>query len=457
MGDFSGLNVALSALYAQRRGLEITGNNISNANTEGYSRQRIDLQAIGGPRTGTFFSRTLDTGGGVQVTGVSRMRDAFLEIRAALAHGDNGNLSRTQQSLGQVEALFNEPSDQSIAKSMSDFYSGWDDIANNPSDSAARQQLLSRATTLTETINTAATQLSQFRTDGINELSSLTAEVNTMSSNIAQLNDAIRGATSAGLNAGDLQDQRDLLVQQIASKVGATVRAGDNGQVNVFLNGSALVSGNSAMALKLDASTTPVVVRWAGSNNPATISSGDVGGLLGVVNTTLPSYSAALDAVAIKLRDDVNAVHTTGAGLDGVSGRKFFDGTGAADLTVSSDIGGNANNIAAAAVGSGTLDGSIALDIGEMATSDTSAQSAYRTMIVGLGVDTQNNQRRLDIQTKATDQVDGARDSASGVNTDEEMVSMVQYQHAYEAASRFMTSVDQMLDTLINRTGQVGR
>ena len=457
MSDFSSLNVALSALYAQRRGLEITGHNIANANTEGYSRQRVDLQAIGGPRTGTFHSKALSTGNGVNVAGITRFRDAFLEIRAAIAHGDNAGLSRTDRTLRQIEDLFSEPSDLSLAKGLSEFWSGWDDVANHPADPAARAQLLERAATLAKTINQDANQLTQFRSDAISELSSLTDEVNTMSSNIAQLNDAIRSATTAGLNAGDLMDQRDLLVTNLAEKVGATVRPGQHGQVNVFLNGTALVNDNITQALTLDASGSPVVMRWAGSNSAATVSTGEVGGLLGVVNTTLPGYSASLDTIALKLRDDVNALHVGGAGLDAVTGRKFFDATSAADIAVSSDIGTNTDRIGAGAVGSGTLDSTVALDIADLATSTTSAHAMYRSLIISLGVETQSTSRRLDIQTSAVEQIDGARDASSGVNTDEEMVSMVQYQHAYEAAARFLTTIDEMLDVLVNRTGTVGR
>ncbi len=457
MSDFSSLNVALSGLYAQRRGLEVTGNNISNVNTQGYSRQRVDMQSVGGPTTGTFWSGGLDAGGGVNVTGITRFRDSFLEIRAALEHGDSGNLSRANTSLAQIESLFNEPSDLSIAKSMSDFMSGWDDVANHPGDPAARQQLLERATTLAKTINTAANGLAQMRTDSIGELDSLTSEVNTMAANIAKLNGAIRSATTAGLSPNDLLDQRDALVTQLADKIGVTVRPGADGQVNVLLGGTSLVNGDSSLALKVDTTGPNPSIAWVGSNHVATVTGGEIGGLLGIVNATIPTFSASLDAVALKLRDDVNALHVTGSGLDGVSGRKFFDATSATDFAVSANIGTNINNIAAAASGAGVLDGSIALKIGDLATASNGAQALYHQMVVSLGVESQSSQRRLDIQSKAADQIDNARESVSGVNTDEEMVSMVQYQHAYEASARFMTTIDQMLDTLVNRTGLVGR
>ena len=457
MSDFSGLNVALSSLYAQRRGLEITGHNVANANTDGYSRQRVDLQATGGPRTGTFWSRGVDGGGGVNVASITRFHDNFLQIRAALADGDSSHIDQLSGGLHQVEALFNEPTDKGLAKSMSDFWSGWDDVANHPGDNAARSQLLERASTIAATINDAAKQLQQFRTNAISELGSLTTDINTIAANVASLNKAIRGAVTSDLNAGDLMDQRDQLVSELSAKIGATIRPTAYGQINVFVNGTALVSEESSNAVTLDSSGSPVTMRWAGSNHQTTVTTGMAGGLLEMINTKLPAYSSSLDGVALKLRDDVNAAHVGGAGLDGATGRKFFDATSALDLAVSTDIGTNTDHIAAGASGAGSLDGSVALALAELHTSTTGADSTYRSMMVGLGVETQSAKRRSDIQTQTTDQLKSAQESVSGVNTDEEMVSMIQYQHAYEAAARYMTAIDQMLDVLVNRTGQAGR
>ena len=457
MSEFGGLNVALSALMSQRRGLEVTGNNVANANTEGYSRQRVNLAAVGGPITGTFFSRPNGVGNGVNVQSVTRFRDAFLEISGALERGASGQLKQSSSVLGQIEALFAEPSDQSIAKNFNDFWAGWDDVANHPSDAASRDQLLQRGATLAASLNHASDQLGEFRSEAISQLTSLTTDVNTMASNIASLNSAIRSATTNGADASSLQDQRDLLVQQLSEKVGGTVRYGDNNMANIYVGGTALVDGDTTNALQVDTSGSSVALRWTVNGTAATVPSGNLGGLLGVINTTLPSYSSGLDAVAVQLRNTVNSIHQAGAGLDGVTGRKFFDGTGAADLAISADIGTNTDHIAAGATGSGTLDGSVAQNLADLATSSTGPDASYHSYIVNLGVESQSAQRRSQIQDATVAQIDNERDANSSVSTDEEMVSLVQYQHAYEAASRYLTTVDQVLDQLINRTGTVGR
>src|SRR5262245_46362044 len=167
MSDFGALHIALSSLYAQRRGLELAGHNIANANTEGYSRQRVDMVNAGPPLNPAFWSRWEGDGAGVRVEDVVRYRDQFLEIRAALEHGAMGHLEQSEAVLGRLEQLFAEPGDLGLGGQFSEFWAGWDDVANNPGDIAARTQLLERATTLSTGFNEAARAITQMRVDTI--------------------------------------------------------------------------------------------------------------------------------------------------------------------------------------------------------------------------------------------------------------------------------------------------
>jgi flagellar hook-associated protein 1 FlgK len=560
MSEMSGLQTALSALYAQRRGLEVVGQNIANANTDGYSRQSVDLQEIGGPSVPAFWARYTGTGSGVQVADITRYRDLFLEIRGALEHGTQGHLDQLKNALGSLETLFGEPSDQGIQEQMTELWSGFDDVANNVDSAASRQQLLQRATTLANTFNTTASNLGTMHQSTLSELNALVDDVNTKAASVAKLNEAIKARKAGGLDANDLMDQRDLMAQDLANKIGATIRSGEDGQIALSVGGTSLVYGASSEKLVVDSTTSTTVIRWQKDNYPASVSSGEAGGDLQILNQTLPQYMSGLDAIAVQLRDQVNALHSaiggtldvaasnqsaagtlsfqmalnggaaqtvsltgadwsgaggaaalqtalqtaidtaigagnatvavtggsgsplsvsltptgtnsvtvqasgtnpgfatllgdTAVGLDGVGGRKFFTGTSAATLAVSSDIGTNANAIAAGAASQGTLDNSVAIKLAEMAQSTTGADSAYRAYIVGLGVDSQTTQQRSSIQQKTTDAVDNQRDSNSSVSNDEEMVNLVQYQRAYEASSRVISVIDSMLNTLINGTG----
>jgi flagellar hook-associated protein 1 FlgK len=172
------------------------------------------------------------------------------------------------------------------------------------------------------------------------------------------------------------------------------------------------------------------------------------------LNTTLPSYRRQLEDVVTELASSVNDLHSNGFDLDGSPGKPFFTITGSPLAGLEVAITKPAE-IAASASATSKLDGSIALRIAELSGKD--ADFSYRKFIVGLGVETQTAQRRAEIQQAITDRIDAYRDADSGVNIDEEMTNMVAYQQAYSAAARFLTAVDEIIDTLINRTGHVGR
>jgi len=309
VSNFSALHTALSSLYSQRRGLELAGHNIANANTEGYSRQRIDMVNVGPPLSPAFWSRWNGDGRGVEVQDVVRYRDQFLEIRAALEHGAEGHLDQARLVLDRLEQLFAEPGDVGLARQFIDFWAGWDDVANNPADPAARTQLVERARTLVTGFNEAAAAIAQLRTDTITELDALVADVNATAATVARLNETIKNAEIAGLSSNDLQDRRDLLANELARMIGATIRPGKWGQVSLYVGGTPLVTEGHAEALQLDAGGSPVVIRWVKDGFAASVSSGTAGGKLEAVNTTFPAYLADLDTIATRLRDDVNALH----------------------------------------------------------------------------------------------------------------------------------------------------
>ncbi len=560
MSDFAGLRVALSALQAAQRGVDVSAQNIANANTDGYSRQRVDLVNVGAPAVPAIWSTYSGTGGGVRIDAITRFRDAFMEIRAALEHGSMASLDQSATTMNKIQQLFNEPSDTGIQSQLSNLWSAFDTVANNPSEPAARTQLLETATTLATSINGVSQKLTQQRTDTISELGATVADINQTAQSLAQLNKAIQANTVAGLPINDLEDQRDLLANKLAEASGASLQATDFNQVNVVLNGTALVQEGNAQTLTVDSSGSPVVLRWTASNAAATVNSGKAGGELDAINTTIPGYIAKIDNVATTLRDEVNQLHgaisgsiattaqdqsgsgnlqfdvgldggafatvtvagadwsgaggagalqtamqtaidaaigagnatvtvsggngnplalsvaptgthqlqvratganagfatllgTTPVGSDGIGGRAFFSGNDALSLAVSSSVANNPGAVAAGTAAGGPLDNSNAIALAQLSESTTGADTAYRQLIVQLGVDTQTATNRDQIQQASTKSLDNARQQVAGVNTDEEMTNLVQYQHSYEAAARVMTTIDSMLNTLINNTG----
>lgn len=444
MGTFDGLTTGLSALYAQRRAVEVAGQNIANVNTEGYSRQRVGMVADSGPITPGLFSRYDGPGQGVRAVDVVRIRDQFLEARAHREQATGSYLTTMQTSLGRIELAFGEPSDTGIAAQLSDFWAGWDDVGLNPADPAARAQLVERASTLTASIRHLDGALAALSDASTTQLAAVVADVNGIAGRIAALNGSIRSATNAGLSANELADQRDRLVLQLADQVGATTRVDDAGGVDVYLGSMALVRGTTAEPLAVDLGSGPGTVRvvWADDGLGTTVG-GQASALLEVVNVVVPGHRADLATVAQALHDDVNAIHATGFDQDGNPGGPFFT-MGPDGIGVSAAVLGSTRAVAAAA-SAGAVDGSIARQLAAQTGPDT----AYRELVVRLGVATQAANRRVEVQDSIVRQVDAARESQAGVNIDEEMTNLVAFQHAYSAAARFVTVVDELVDTII--------
>jgi flagellar hook-associated protein 1 FlgK len=462
VSTFSGLNAATTALWAQRRALDVTGQNIANVNTDGYSRQRVDLQAIGGSVVPAFYSTSPGIGAGVSADDVTRIRDAFLEGRGHTEHANSARLQVETDALEQVQTAFREPGDTGIQSLLSDMWDGWEDVANSPDTDAARAQVLERLQSLVGGLQFSAASL-QAQSDQTQEnLSVLVNDVNKAATSIAELNKAIRGAHQNNLPANDLTDRRDVLVMQLADQVGATVRPNQDGMLDVTVGGMSIVSGSSASALKL-ATVGPPRIETAAGGYQVNVG-GQAGGHLTALNTIIPNSLAELNKVAANLTTSLNAQHRLGHDGYGDPGGDILTGTTAATVSVAFS---DPRKIAASSIASApaippavkipNLDNSNADKIAKLRDEPLGVDAGYRKMIVALGVQAAVSIRNQDIQAVITTQVDAARESVAGVNIDEEMSNMLAFQHAYSAAGRMVTAIDQTLDTLINRTGIVGR
>ena len=479
MSTFSGLSIGLSSLYAQRRGLELTGHNIANANTEGYSRQRLRLEADGGPLVPALHSRWNGAGNGVTTADVERLRDVFLEARSVQERGTDAGLRGGQVLLGRVEAILSEPGDSGIQSQLADFWAGWDDVANQPDSLAARSQLLERSQTLASGLNGASERLETQWSASREQLDATIQDINSTADSVAEYNRRIMTATKSGLTPNDLADQRDLLVQRLGQLAGVTLRPGDAGSVDVYLGGTALVRGDAAERLAVTGARalptpqidppavtpTPLVrVTWERDGYPVTLG-GSGGGLVQGINDVLPRYRDQLSALSGTLLRQVNDAHAGGYDAEGVRGGDFFASDASGRLTLAfqgpakaaaSDSGATYTDPTTGRV-SGNRGGANAALMAELAGAAGGPDELYRQIVVSLGVEAQTANRRVDIQANILSQIDAAREAEAGVNLDEEMTSMLAYQRAYEGAARFVSAVDQMLDTLINRTGIVGR
>lgn len=461
-GTFSSLNTALSALQYNRVALDIASGNVANANTEGYSRRRVEAAAVGAPAQPALWSRYPSVAGeGVRVAAVNRMTDPLLDVRARREHGNQGYLDVRQSVLERVESGVGEPGDNGVAAAINGLRSAWYDLANNPSSQAARSQVLGKATTVADAIRIQARNIATEAGDLRVRAQANVSEINTLAGDLAATNKSIATATLNGTDAGSLLDKRDLLAMRLSDLTGAVATTRADGGFDLSVNGVSLVNGQNAGTFAV---ATGIDALGNSDGNPVTFAitdpsgvtttvpsgmTGELGGVTDLLNTTLPAYQAGLGAVAQQLADELNTTHQAGFDLAGTAGTPLFS-YNPADPAASLQIAiTDPNLLAASGLPGGVLDGTNATALAGV----NGAAQAYQRLVNGLGTEVGSAQRLAANQQTLTSQVDSSREQLSGVSLDEEMVTMLAAQRAYEAAARVMSTVDSVLETLINRTG----
>jgi flagellar hook-associated protein 1 FlgK len=467
VSTFSGLNTAASALYAAQRAIDVTGQNVANVNTEGYSRQRVNLQSIAATAVPAIWSGGNQVGQGVNSDSVIRIRDAFLESQAQVAHAATANLTVQSATLTSVESSFQEPGPTGIQSMLTNMWTGWSDIANHPTDPGARAQLLQRTQTLVAGLHSVDGSLNSQWSNTRDSLQTQLDDVNASAKSIADLNQAIKRATDAGKATNELQDKRDVLVLHLSESVGATSTPAGDGTLSVTVGGVTLVAGNSALGLTLtgtgDPSTLPAnppVIRTSPGNTPVDVG-GTAQGQLTSLTTIIPGYMKQLNTIAQQLATQVNTGNQGGFDVNGAPGGPMFDDGAGGVTTINA---GNINlliktpdKVAAAKLGSTSVppiaksaDGGNADAMYQQRLLDTGVDTAYRKMIVAMGVESATAKSNLGTQSVVSSQVDSSRDSVAGVSIDEEMTNMLQFQHAYSAAGQLVSTINSMLDDLMN-------
>jgi flagellar hook-associated protein 1 FlgK len=446
-GGFSGLNTALSALRYQQVALDVANNNIANVNTAGYVRRRAESGAVAAPDLPAMWSRYDGHGDGVRTQRVSRLVDPLLEARSRRENGTLSYLTAQQIVLNRVETAINEPGDNGLTAALQELRAAFQDLAADPSGSAARETVLAKAAAVASAFKTQSDNITAETADQQMHARTVVGQVNDAATELARLNRTIKVAELNRTDVGTLYDQRDVLALDLAKLTGADVAVQPDGQYDVAVGGQPLVVGDTATVMDL-AAGPPTMVSIGGTALAAGFS-GELGAVVDVLNTTLPSYRQSLDAIATQFAQQVNAQHQLGKGLDGSTGLALFTidpADPAATLGVAiTDL----DQVAAAAASAGDFDGSNA----DALSVSTTVESDYGTLVTRFGSTVASVNRQAANQQTLTQQVDDEREQLAGVNLDEETVNMVAAQHAYEAASKMLTVMDSILDTLINRTG----
>lgn len=488
---FTTLNTAKLALSAQQAALQTTGNNVSNASTPGYTRERVDLQP-----TTPFPSVGMNQpdipgqeGTGVEATSVTRVRDSFVDQQVRQQTTSNGYWAAKSDSLSQMENIMNEPSDSGLSKVMNNFWGAMQDLSNDPTNSGAQSVVVQDGQTVADTFHYLSSSLTQVKNNIGSNIGITAGQVNSLAKQINDLNRQIANVEPSGMTANTLYDQRDQLVDQLSkiadiqvstSPSGGHPAAGAAGLYTIQIKSTdpttnattftTLVDGKTLTTSQLTANPDTNTISIGGQPVPPV--GGKLQGLMDSYNKDLPDMLNRLNTMAQNLNDAVQSKIDQANGTTGTIPALFTMDTtkpAAMGINVNSNLLTDPSSVAAGQLVSAdptdpnnTQKIPVALSIANALNSDTYAfdptnpnqkmtfQGYYQQAIGQMGVNAQAANRMTTNTQSLLDSATQRRDSTSGVSIDEEMTNLIQYQHAYSAAARMVTTINTLLDTVVN-------
>jgi len=488
---FFGLEVGLRGLLAHQKAIDVTGNNISNASTEGYSRQRVDLTEAE-PWPSPAFNQPIGAGQmgtGATVDQIARLRDSFADAMLRSNVNGQGFWDSKEEVLSKLESITSDTSGSGLTNQLNSFFYAWQEVSKDPG-SVNRAVLLENAKGLVSFFHDSSSGLTQLNQDTNQVILSKVTEVNDISAQIADLNRRIAAVeqghvlpTPTGsvvvreMNANDLRDKRDLLLDRLA-KYGTISVSEDNVTGIVSVNMGPAVGGIKLVDGLVPNSVTTSSDAQGNVSLSADLGRGTISGYLAGRDQSLKNVRDNLDKLVNELIVQVNTLHSQGVDAAGGTGNNFFTGSSAADIGLNPVVSADANKIAAAQMPVGypgvlpaSGDGSNAFAIYSLLNklppggivdpsnpnSDQTLHAFWQGTILNLGIQGKEAIDNSKNQELMVQQMENRRQEVSGVSLDEEMTNMVKYQHGYNAAARVITVMDELLDTVVNRLGTVGR
>ena len=496
---FSGIYIALRALQAQQVSLDITGHNVANANNPNYSRQTAVHTATRPFPTPTmgYTSSNGQVGTGVEISPIVRMRDSFVDMRLRQQMQSRNFWETIEQGLSQVELFFNEPSENSIHYALDQLWDSLQDLSRDPELMAVREVVVQRAQLLVESIRGTREHLQRLSENLNDNIPIKVGEVNILAQRLAALNAEIGKVSATGSMPNDLLDTRDALLEDLSKLVDIEVVQDFGNMVTVTIGGATLVHRGKAYELSTATEKDSAFsydknqIVWKDTGSKAQISGGEIGGMLKLRDEELQYFIEQLDQWTWEFAVEFNKIHQNGYDLYGDGGAydpsdpnsqvfRFFTFDtletppdldsphdaratfAAANIKINADIVKDVGKIRASSLPDARGNGDNALQLAKLrseppGTSTVTLGDKFNAIIANLGVKAQEAIRMTENQVVLENHLLNLKESISGVSLDEEMANMIRFQHAYSAAARMMTAVDETLDIIINRLGIVGR
>lgn len=463
MGVFDYISISRTALGAFRQGMNIAGYNVANANTEGYSRRVMQL----GP-TQTVEVRNGIIGTGVDVTGVKRQRDAFLDFATRRELGRMGTDKSREEILSALEPVLGGTDSAGLTTALTSFFDSFETLSVQPDSPSSRANVVAQADNLASTLNRVDAQFDEAQRNADSRVVATLDRVNAILVQVRQINLDITSQEAGGAEASDLRDQRDKLLDELSQKVPVRIVEANNGQTSVFLDstGDPLLAGVSMrqlQAVKTADGFTHVSIDRGGeiTDISGALGGGELGGYLEARDTDIASYRTQLDTLASVIANQFNTVQKAGFDHAGNAGVAMFvpDPPGAhaaAAIRINSAVEADPNLVAASSAAGEAGNNSnalafVALRTRTLASLGDQTISGYAAgVIAGVGTDVKSVSAGLEASQTIVDSLDQQRSAISGVSLDEEAADLVRWQQAFQASARFLQMSNQMIDEVLN-------
>ncbi len=451
------------SLMNSQTALQTVGHNIANKSTEGFSRQRVELQT-----NVPITEGNLQIGMGARAGVVTRVNNPWLEKQIQREGMSMGYQDSRADALGRVEQIYNEQNNKGLNQYVTDFFNSFRELSNNPESLASRTMVRESAVALGKDFGRVVTQLKDVQQDLDGQIVTTVDEINQITKEIASLNEKIQMVEVQQVPSNDERDRRDLLLKKLGEKIDISWAEGRDGMVSVTAGNTAiLVSGTSSSELRARETDTRnrMDVFFVGTSTPANITNqitgGRIGGALNVRDNVIEDLLGHVDQMAYTMAKEVNKAHIEGFDKTGKQGVLFFDMPdqvkGAAQsMALNKTIFNDVGRIAAAAQPGAAGDNTVANVISSlqyreiMGEGTATLDDYYNTQVGQIGAVAQRAVKAQESQKNIMSQLTNIRESISGVSLDEETTKMIEFQKTYDASARLIKTADEMFDTVLN-------
>lgn len=444
------LSLASQALNADTGALSVINNNLANANTQGYSRETVNLSAEALAGSGQSEVN------GVSFGGFTSVRNQVLQLNINQKTSELGSLNTQSSAWSEIESGFSS-STGDLGSSLSNFFSAFSTLSTNPDDAATRQTALSSASQLVSAFHQAASVLSEAQAGADSSIRGTVDQINQLSSQIASLDGQLTTMQASGQDGGSIADQRDALTTQLSQLVGVSSTSTSSTPSLAVGGGSPLVIGGTTYSLHVtqDLDGQARVIDAQGSDITAQLSGGSLGGALTMRDQSIPQQSQVLDTLASGFAAAVNNVQSQGYDKNGNPGRPMFSvpsaGVGAAmGLSLSvADPSYLAISSDGSAGSSGNLPSLMAISTQALASGQTPLDT-YAGLTQSMGSASAAVSGSASATSSALKQVTTQQASESGVSVDEETTNLLRFQQAYSAAAEVITTINNLFSIVLN-------